>query len=74
MNYTTKKPSEPGWYWVKGKIYGAHPVMDFRSILEIGHDMEYDKMNREVTINAFPGGEFVVSDVQFAGPIPEPEE
>lgn len=68
MNWTTQKPTAPGWYWMRN-ITG-------RCVVWIGEAWVAKDKPYKLVVDA-PNGNFdldKISKHQWAGPIPEPEE
>lgn len=69
MKWTTKPPTEEGWYWVHGVISGVVTMMEiYRSVTHpdewrgacFGGDREFKRWGNLID--------------KWAGPIPEPED
>lgn len=66
MTWTTEKPTEPGWYWMKADS-GTDSGPIVRQIVTIIGDHLYYNHPQHGAIN-------IPNERQWAGPIPMPEE
>lgn len=62
MNWTNEKPTAPGWYWVRGAY--ANDIIAEARINDTGALYMDDGVQDLLQCDG----------VQFAGPIPQPEE
>lgn len=66
LRWTTERPKEPGWYWYRDKVRREpivvtyDPIKNYAREGHLGHPL--DKLAAEY------------KPIEWAGPIPEPEE
>ena len=69
LRWTSETPTEPGWYWYRRTDGGGRSVVMLYNAYLDGRMCVYRYPEKPV-----PAKNFCNGDVEWAGPIPEPQE